>query len=545
MKMIPANVDFIKDNESNAERKVFDIISKIENDFLKSATCFHSIRVPDHIKNDMGECDFFIISKGIAIALEVKGGRVKYDPETNAWLFINRAGNVNRKKIGPFQQADEVMYSIRGKLRKKFYELNNFLFIKGVVFPDASADLETIEVEKYEYIDQMHLNVKEFNLWISNLIKINLKKPVNKKYEKFIKDPSHFSNELMQDLKQHLRPSYDIHQSIGASIHNAKDRYLSLTDDQYEKMDELELNKRIVVTGGAGTGKTLLAQYEAKRLSKLNKKVVFSCSSEIMSETISELFKDIKEVNVINFNDFDEYPENYADALVIDEGQDIINLDNLEKIEKILKGGLEKGTWRIFCDPNNQSNIDGYYEENALNVLSELSSCTIQKLNTNVRNTKNILDFVSIATGADLEVSRFGEGQKVATSIYQNDNFKNKLIELLDKLIQQQTPFKDICIVTTGKEEDIYDELPLNYQKRSIIHNLKNLNYDKDKIKISSVKNIKGFESSCVIFTDNNFNKTEDLLNNYLYVGMTRSMLFLCLLISEKTKDIIKSKIKK
>ena len=313
--------------------------------------------------------------------------------------------------------------------------------------------------------------------------------------------------------------------------------------DQYEKMDELELNKRIVVTGGAGTGKTLLAQYEAKRLSRLNNKVVFSCSSKIMSETMSELFKDIKEVDVINFNDFDEYEENYADALIIDEGQDIINLDNLEKIEKILKGGLEKGNWRIFCDPNNQSNIDGYYEENALNILSELSSCTIQKLNTNVRNTKNILDFVSKSTGADLEISRFGAGQKVSTSIYQNNNFKNKLIELLDNLIRQQTSFGDICIITSGKEEDIYDELPLKYQKKSIIHTLKNLNYDEHKIKISSVKNFKGFESSCIIFTDHNFNKTDELLNNYLYVGMTRSMLVLCLLISEKTREFISSKI--
>ena len=162
MKMIPANVDFISDNESNAERKVFNIISKIENNFLTAATCFHSIRVPDHIKNDMGECDFLIISKGIIIALEVKGGRIKYDPESNTWLFINRNGDVNRKKTGPFQQADEVMYSIRDKLRKSFYELNNFLFIKGVVFPGTGF---SIGVDRLVFVmnqlDQLELKNNE------------------------------------------------------------------------------------------------------------------------------------------------------------------------------------------------------------------------------------------------------------------------------------------------------------------------------------------------------------------------------------------------
>ena len=152
------------------------------------------------------------------------------------------------------------------------------------------------------------------------------------------------------------------------------------------------------------------------------------------------------------------------------------------------------------------------------------------KKNTCVRNTKNILDFVSKTTGADLEISRYGEGRQVSTSIYQKDNFKNKLNELLDKLIQQQTPFKDICIITSGKEDEIFDELPIKYQKKSIIHNLKNLNYDEDRIKISNVKNFKGFESSCVIFTDYNLNHSDELLKNYLYVGMTRSMYILCLL---------------
>ena len=90
----------------------------------------------------------------------------------------------------------------------------------------------------------------------------------------------------------------------------------------------------------------------------------------------------------------------------------------------------------------------------------------------------------------------------------------------------------------TGKEDEIFDGLPLKYQKKTIIHNLKNLNYDEDRLKISNVKNFKGFESSCVIFTDYNLNHSDELLKNYLYVGMTRSMYILCLLISSTTNSI-------
>ena len=39
------------------------------------------------------------------------------------------------------------------------------------------------------------------------------------------------------------------------------------------------------------------------------------------------------------------------DVLIIDEGQDILNLNYMSALDRILIGGFAEGIWRIFCDP--------------------------------------------------------------------------------------------------------------------------------------------------------------------------------------------------
>ena len=40
-----------------------------------------------------------------------------------------------------------------------------------------------------------------------------------------------------------------------------------------------------------------------------------------------------------------------ADVLVVDEGQDLLNFEFFDALNRSVKGGLEKGRWRWFMDP--------------------------------------------------------------------------------------------------------------------------------------------------------------------------------------------------
>ena len=550
MKMIPSEIGFLDkgvvDNfknkkTSDSEKDVYRIISKATISSLPEAICYSSIRLPNHLRNNMGEIDFLIISKGIIIVLEVKGGRVAYEPLEDIWLYIDRFNIVKKEKRGPFKQADQAMYSLKKTLEERFKnELNDFLFCKGVIFPDCSFNQDTLEIESKEFLDENLFTVDGFEKWIQQLIQFNLEKEVYKrsgmkKRINYIQK----SNFNMKKIQEFIRPKFEQIESLGNRTKHASQSFISLTTDQYEKIDMLEENPRIIISGGAGTGKTLLAINEAKRLASLDNKVLFLCYSKILAGWIQTKFETIEQVKVLDFHSLKKLEMEKSDVLIIDEGQDVISLDNFETFKNLVNGGLEDGIWRVFCDHNNQSNLEGEFELNGLDLLKQLSDGMISKLKTNVRNTKDILDFVTDVTGADLEVSRFGAGVRVQNNIYEtlvdwNLNIKN----LLDKLFMQQVQLKDVCVLTLGEESDVIDNFPKEYQSKCI---LVDQNYHQkissNFIKISSPKNFKGLESKWIIFTDLNHDINFDHFFNHIYVAMTRAQFGLHLIINSETRN--------
>jgi hypothetical protein len=107
-------------------------------------------------------------------------------------------------------------------------------------------------------------------------------------------------------------------------------------------------------------------------------------------------------------------PIKLHDILLVDKGQDLMNMDALAELASRVKGGLDEGRWCWFMDANNQAGVSGSFDAEALDYLqSGLTSGRPVRLplRRNCRNTKEIVRQVQLWTGADIgitEVSGYG-----------------------------------------------------------------------------------------------------------------------------------------
>ena len=94
-----------------------------------------------------------------------------------------------------------------------------------------------------------------------------------------------------------------------------------LTDDQYKLVEAVENHSRLNCTGGAGTGKSLIAVQTAIEESKNGLSVEFVCRSAIFAEFVRGRLEQ-HGVAVNHLETIGDTPEQQHDCLIVDEAQD-------------------------------------------------------------------------------------------------------------------------------------------------------------------------------------------------------------------------------
>jgi superfamily II DNA or RNA helicase len=77
---------------------------------------------------------------------------------------------------------------------------------------------------------------------------------------------------------------------------------MRLTENQYEILDNLDGNQRLLITGGAGTGKTLLAIEAAKRLSAQGLRVLVTCFNQPLGVHLAGRLVRFDRVEALHFH---------------------------------------------------------------------------------------------------------------------------------------------------------------------------------------------------------------------------------------------------
>lgn len=553
-KMIPSAIS--PDVKSHAERHLFSFFRDAPH--TEDWIVLHSLGISNHNKVIHGETDFFVLVPYMGLfALEVKGGRVRR--KDGVWTFTDKYGNTDSKERGPFDQAWDGIHSIVDDIKKKLdpahQYLQNIFYGIGVMFPDVEYMTVSCDEEQWQVFDcNDGNNVYDYICRLFNGACQKWKSvykhdvPVNKL-------PSVDDVRYIASL---LRGDFDKALAISAQIRYSEAELVRLTDEQYRCIDQLEDNKRCLIEGGAGTGKTLLAIKEAENAVANGLKVALFCFNKNLGDWFEKSFDDnssnLRPAFVGTFHKYliriikqsgmhisfprddddmqsfysDELPEmalvaltqlrdNGFDKIIVDEAQDLITERYLNVFNRLLAGGLARGRWTFLGDFSQQAIYNTALTGTEMKDLIESRTSYIRfKLTINCRNTNTICDEIGLVTGYKAAGGVWSkvDGVPVQYLTYSDrEEEKAKLESTIQDLIEGHISPKNISILSpVRKENSIVSEIDSIEIKDYKI-------YSNNKLAFSTIQSFKGLENVVIILVD-----IESLSDRQLmYVALSRA----------------------
>lgn len=386
MRTIPPQI-WNHEIENNGEKRVMDLLEEIN---LSSCdVAMHSLNIPGGRRQGWSEIDFLVITKRAIIGIEVKAGPVRYI-EGYYRIYTDKSCKKERykKKKSPLVQASDAVET----LRKKWFNDRSFFKIPFVKVAILCSNNRVIN-DWPEMQD-------EYCLYEENLITPEIfKEYLNIAIDHFTandfpnKPASTLSDEQVNQASILLRPDWDKsyvdQQSV---ISNLNKEQKSMTEGQYQVIDMFSSLDRLLIDGGAGTGKTFLLLYGAKFESINNKKIAIITKPNRLINFLKQEVSFDSSIECHNLESLSTIKEDSFDVVLIDEGQDWCNNEGIDLIDKVLKDGLENGRWRWFGDFENQFDSNSLFDSSHLDYIK---TCTgnnsLIPLDINVRNTPNIV----------------------------------------------------------------------------------------------------------------------------------------------------------
>lgn len=547
VKMIPQIIS--PEVQSNAEKRLFNLFSKSQlND---TVIILHSLGIAEHSNNIFGEVDFVIICSEGILCVEVKGGAVERND--GYWTYINRYGKHARKQQSPFSQAQGNMHSLRSHLIKRLGNQNPIVrsqFASCVIMPDCNFEYEGIDIITEVLFDH------SYQWTLSDIIKQSFRywRELCNKQHGFI--GGKLTDKEVIQTAELLRGDFRFVPSLKELVDRASQELCALTDEQYEILEALGDNERTLVSGMAGTGKTLLAAEQCRRAYWTGKRVLYVCFNQNISKYVKSLFThDSVDVDVSTLHALmmdacgeewspdrgaqyfhSELPDRFLaktehskyELVVIDEGQDLLNRTYLKCLDIFIQDGLAGGNWSAFYDPN-QNLFNPQSEMEA--VLPQLRKVAFKyTLTVNCRNTKQIANANTLMTNIP-QVSRIkASGPNVEyigySSLSEEISLVIKQLEAIKGggvnsneivLLSVYTADNPNCCLAHGEIPSVYGKIKLDFLWQA----------KKNDLRFATISSFKGLEAKIVVLMDvDSFADEQRRLLNYVAISRASAALY-------------------
>lgn len=557
---------------SPGEREIFTRLR--DEPGTKDWIVLHSLDIAHHLRQVAGEADFVVIvpARGV-LCLEVKACH-SLQRRDGLWYYGHDPHGDPR---GPFKQAAEAMHSLRQQVVEAEPTLSRVPFWSAVAFPFIEFKASSDEWHPWQVIDWPRFRRQPLATLIASILRSARSFLSARPAAGWFRETDRLPDpEQAAAIARILRPSFEFSEKAPDRRARQEAEILRYTEEQFAALDTMADNERVLFTGPAGTGKTVLALEAARRAANAGRKVLLVCYNRLLGRWLCQ--RAAAQPSSVWAGTFHQYllgvagaappPEpgssfwngelpgsaaeellgGHADAsafdvIVADEVQDLLNAPYLDVMDLVLKGGLAGGRWLFFGDFERQM-IYGQDRDRADELISaRLGSFARCSLRVNCRNTPRVATLSHLLGKLAPNYSRVlrpDDRIEPSISYYATPSQQRKeLASTLERLHRESFAADDIVILSTkagarcaaaGITEKPWSGQLAPFEQAA-----------PGQIRYTTIQSFKGLDSPAIVVTDIEY-VAGDLFSSLFYVATTRALERLCMIVHETAKpDIIKA----
>ena len=409
-RMHPAEIPLAveRDPQRSSEIAIYERLrDQLPDDFV----CYYSAPW-HHIDEDGferdGEADFVIAHRELGLLfLEVKGGRVSRRESDGQWISVDRHGISYRIK-DPIAQARSSKHVILKKLRDVAALRSRFIrAVHAAALPGCSRPGRPLGPDAPHDLVAFGDDMATLGRWI------------RQRMEHEEDQGEGLGSAGVAALHDLLGSRFELRAHVGLTIAEDTKRIAALTAEQSWILESFDGNPQMAVSGGAGSGKTVLAIEKARRSADAGRRTLLVCYNRALAAYLRRTVGETPDLVVGSFHSIcrrvskntgvelkgatqrertetgladalveatDANPTLCFETIVVDEGQDFDD------------GWLL--ALRMALRDSDQSGLYVFYDDNQIlfdrdrKFIESLPKARY-RLNKNLRNTKRIHEAMS------------------------------------------------------------------------------------------------------------------------------------------------------
>jgi hypothetical protein len=548
-RLIPS---FMDDRTPPGERDVFNMLAAGPHDWV----AIHSLDLAPWNHGLRTEVDFVVLVPDTGLlCVEVKS--------SESISFENDRWHPSDIRRSPFKQASDGRHTFYRRLRELAPQFRNVPVVHCCVFPKARFDLPpNLSVHPWELVDgrtfQRFATGDDFCADLRSRMRQSIQADGN-----------------LQPLLERLSAA-QIETIVGACLPVQKRRLGAreeirsreqeidrlLRDQQKPVLQLAALNDRVVVSGAAGTGKTLIAMEVARRAAESGRRTLLVCFNQLVGDWMRDHNKrgsqalpnllvgrairimaelagvtvpkdprpqywetDLPDQLEERLTDPDFRSDALFDYLVVDEAQDLLARPRLwECLTRFLYGGVASGAFCLFGDFDNQVLGERVAMDQAIGAIRSAARPTTYRLSENCRNYRIVGESAVRLSGFSTDVysayMRAGGGlQNYDISFYADDREQQEqLARWLKEFKSQGYRPAEITTLSFRTSDDCAAA-----RLAATGHKLRPAwQHVRDSTAYASVHAFKGLENKVIILTDVVLGEPH-FHRHLFYTGMTRA----------------------
>lgn len=560
-RMIPGYLD---ERAPPGEQRVYGMFAAGPEDWV----VVHSLDIAPWNRRHRTEIDFMVVIPDLGVlCVEVKS-HDRIWVEDGVWY---PTGSIKRS---PFQQAVEARYALAKGLAQVWPYAGKIPFGQCCIFPTAHFALSgTVAVRTHELMDG-----RQFNSFASDLDRCAALKAMFRAQlhegagQRLLTAP--LNPAIIENLLDACLPVRKRLPTARQELERREEAAVAALREQQRPVLQLfDHNERLVVTGGAGTGKTHIALELARRAASRGQRVALLCFNTLVGDwlnrqgavvglpnlVVGRAWKVMAELAGVRIPSAasqsyweQELPDLLEerltdpgftataqfDLLVLDEAQDVLARPRMwDCLQQFIDGGLAGGKYVILGDFAGQVVSGQVDPSTALQGLMHEGRATRWVLSENCRNYRVVGDAAVKLSGLSIDTYTGYRRESGSIPLNYDPLFytsEAEQVQLAERCLQEATRdgFKpsDITLLSMRADEHSVAET-----LRMRGHRIYPCREGREGISSCSIHAFKGLENRVIVVTDIHLQGHPNEPDLF-YVALTRATERVRLLSSEESK---------